>query len=285
MKTASSEMIALLNSGQEFLIADLYTFTLAGGFVARYTGADAPLTVDGNTFAVGPLISRSSISQKVGLEVQTMGMTINADNSMLLNGKPWLQAARAGDLDGATVLVERTFMPIWGDTSAGKIWMFSGNISELQVTRTKAEFKVKSPLEKLNIQWPRNLYQPGCLHTLYDTGCTLSKASFGTTSSITALSSVTQIYCGLTQADDYFSLGTITFSSGANSGISRTIKRYVRGVVTLALPLLTAPALGDTFTAYAGCDKQKSTCQAKFNNLNNFRGYPFVPVPDTVLGF
>lgn len=285
MKTASAEMIALLNSGQEFLIADLYTFTLAGGFVARYTGADMPLTVDGNTFAVGPLISRSRIFQKVGLEVQTMDMAINADNSMLLNGKPWLQAARAGDLDGTAVLVERTFMPAWGDTSAGKIWMFSGNISELKVTRTKAEFKVKSALEKLNIQWPRNLYQPGCLHTLYDTGCTLSKASFGTASSITALSSVTQIYCGLTQADDYFSLGTITFSSGANSGISRTIKRYVRGVVTLALPLLTAPALGDTFTAYAGCDKQKSTCQAKFNNLNNFRGYPFVPVPDTVLGF
>ena len=171
MKTASPTMIALLNSGQQLLIEDLYTFTLNGGFVARYTGADAPLTIGGNTFAVGPIIERGKISQKVGLEVATLDMTIYADNSHLLNGKPWLQAARAGDLDGCRVLVERTFMPTWGDTSAGKIWSFSGNVAEIDVTRTSASMTVKSDLEKLNIQWPRNVYQPGCLHTLFDTGC------------------------------------------------------------------------------------------------------------------
>ena len=284
MKTASGTMIALLNGGQEFLIADLYTFTLNGGFIARYTGADAPLTVGGNAFAVGPLITRSKIMSKVGLEVQTLDMTINADNSMLLNGTPWLQAARSGGLDGCRVLVERAFMPTWGDTSAGKIWMFSGNVSDLEVTRTAARLKVKSDLEKLNMQWPRNLYQPGCLHTLYDSGCALSKGAFGWAAIVTSQSSVTQIYCNLPQADDYYSLGTILFYSGANNGVSRTVKKYYRGVVTLSLPLLTPPSLGDALAAYPGCDKQQSTCSGKFSNLNNFRGFPYVPAPDTVLG-
>lgn len=282
MKTASAAMISLLGGNQSLFMADLYTFTLVGGFVARYTSADSPLTVGGNTFAVGPLISRSKIISKAGLEVQTMDMSIFADSTMLLNGKPWLQAARSGDLDGARVLVERVFMPTWGDTSAGKLWAFSGNVSDVEVARTEARVKVKSDLEKLNLQWPRNMYQPGCLHTLYDSGCTLNKASFGTSSSVASGSSVTQINCGLAQPTGYFSLGTMTFTSGVNSGITRTVKQYTPGVLILALPLVVPPVLGDSFTAYAGCDKQQSTCSGKFSNLANFRGYPYIPVPETV---
>jgi uncharacterized phage protein (TIGR02218 family) len=284
MKTASAAMISLLASNQQLLMADLYTFTLAGGFVARYTGADTDLTVGGNLFSgSGPLISRSKILSKAGLEVQTMDMTVGADSSMLLNGKPWLQAARSGDLDGCRVLVERSFMATWGDTTSGKLWAFSGNVSDVEVTRAEIQIKVRSDLEKLNLQWPRNMYQPGCLHTLYDSGCTLSKASFGTASSVAAGSGVIQINCGLAQSAGYFSLGTITFTSGVNSGITRTIKQYTPGVITLALPLTQPCGLGDTFTAYAGCDKQQSTCSGKFSNLANFRGYPYIPVPETVL--
>lgn len=284
MKTASAAMISLLASKQNLLMADLYTFTLVGGFVARYTGADADLKVGGNTFSsAGPIITRGKIANKAGLEVQTMDMSIFADSTTLLNGKPWLQAARSGDLDGARVLVERAFMPTFGDTSAGKLWAFSGNVADIEVSRTEARLTVKSDLEKLNQQWPRNMYQPGCLHTLYDSGCTLNKVGFRTSSNITPGSNVTQINCGLSQAAGYFSLGTMEFTSGANSGITRTIKLYTPGVIVLALPLVVPPALGDTFVAYAGCDKQQSTCSGKFSNLANFRGYPFIPVPETVL--
>jgi uncharacterized phage protein (TIGR02218 family) len=32
--------------------------------------------------------------------------------------------------------------------------------------------------------------------------------------------------------------------------------------------------LGDTFLIMAGCDKQFSTCQAKFDNVANLSGFP-----------
>ena len=44
-----------------------------------------------------------------------------------------------------------------------------------------------------------------------------------------------------------------------------------------------AVALGDTFLIVAGCDKQFSTCQAKFDNVANFRGFPHVPDNDFML--
>ncbi len=38
----------------------------------------------------------------------------------------------------------------------------------------------------------------------------------------------------------------------------------------------------DTFTVSAGCDKHFATCQAKFANTVNFRGFPHMPGNDFV---
>jgi len=45
-----------------------------------------------------------------------------------------------------------------------------------------------------------------------------------------------------------------------------------------------APAAGDVFTAYPGCDKTQATCASpKFSNLVNFEGFPYVPAPETAI--
>ena len=44
-------------------------------------------------------------------------------------------------------------------------------------------------------------------------------------------------------------------------------------------PLPLAPATGDAFTVYCRLRPHAGTCQSKFNNLANFRGFPFVPPP------
>ncbi len=44
-------------------------------------------------------------------------------------------------------------------------------------------------------------------------------------------------------------------------------------------------AAGDTFAVTAGCDKLFSTCQAKFANGVNFRGFPHMPGNDFVLSY
>jgi hypothetical protein len=81
----------------------------------------------------------------------------------------------------------------------------------------------------------------------------------------------------------YFAFGYVLWLTGANAGAKSTVKTFAPGVVTLGLPTANAMAVGDTYTIYAGCDKQMGTCLDRWNNLVHFRGEPYVPGPDTLL--
>ena len=90
-------------------------------------------------------------------------------------------------------------------------------------------------------------------------------------------------------ADGWFAGGKLVWTAGANAGRAMEIKRH--GVVGMAVSLelwqamSEAVAPGDAFAATAGCDKQFSTCKAKFDNAVNFRGFPYMPGNDAVLSY
>jgi uncharacterized phage protein (TIGR02218 family) len=288
MRAASAGLIAMLNSKTQFLIADVLTLTQTNGTITRFTNADYDVVANGFTFtSSGPKFERSNTKLVIGIAVDTMDLTIVINASMTLGGLPWPQAVAAGALDGARIVVERAHMQTWGDTSAGTVIMFAGRVSEVSPSRNQILAKVKSDLELLDVMMPRNVYQPYCVHTLFDAGCTLLKASFSVAGIVTAGSGAASILASaLTQATGYFDLGTLAFTSGVNSGFTRTVKTYtnVAGVKTL-IPVLAfpaAPANGDTFSVTPGCDKTKTTCTAKFSNLAHFRGYPYMPTSAVV---
>jgi uncharacterized phage protein (TIGR02218 family) len=80
-----------------------------------------------------------------------------------------------------------------------------------------------------------------------------------------------------------FTRGLVTFTSGTNAGRRQEVKRHVAGTeATLELwqPMAQAIAPGDAFTVTSGCDKHFATCQAKFDNAVNFRGFPHMPGND-----
>lgn len=284
MKSASPDLDALLQSGK-FVMADLLTLTTVGGTVYRYTSADKNITYGGNTFSANDvLFKRGRTRLIIGVEVDELDLTFYAKSNNLLGGVPFLHAVHNRALDGAEVLLERGFMPTWNDPVTGALIQFGGRCGPFDLGRAGgARVKVKSDLELLNVKIPRNAYQPGCLHTLFDAGCGLTKASFGAATTAASGSTKQVLNCGLAQAAGYFDQGTITFTSGANNGVTRNVKSYTPGVVTLSYPLPSTPAIGDGFTAYPGCDKRQATCSGKFSNLANFRGFPYVPAPETAL--
>lgn len=251
---------------------------IAGNYAATTSAAVAGANFDGES----AIIERSRTRIVIGVEVDTLDLKIHALPTHTLQGATLLQALRNGAFDGASVKLERCFMPTWGDTSLGTVILFSGRVADMEVGRFSASIRVNSDLELLNIQMPRNLYQPGCLNTLFDGACTLSKASFGVAGTITGASTTTSLVSGVSNVAGWFDLGTVTFTSGVNAGVSKSVKQYTPGNFTLMSPLVTAPSIGDTFIAYAGCDKQQSTCTNKFSNVVNFRGFPYVPAPESV---
>ena len=276
-------MNALLAS-QQFVMADLFTFTLSDASALRYTSGDGDLTVLGNVFSsVGPFLTRGPTRSIIGLEVDTLEINFLVNSSVLIGSVPLAQFASAGGFDGARLALWRTFMATYGDVSAGYLIQFVGRVADLEATRTGVRMNVNSDIELLNVMLPRNVYQAGCRHKLYDAGCSLTQATFTTANAAAGGSTRYVVNSTLAQADNYFDLGVIAFTSGVNSGLTRTVKSYANasGAVTLAYPLRTAPTAGDTFDIYPGCDKTSSTCDTKFSNVVNFGGFPTIPAPET----
>jgi uncharacterized phage protein (TIGR02218 family) len=298
MRNASGSLITLLNSQNQYCIADLLTIIQPNGVITRLTSADIDITsisqVDGlsHTFSsTGPRFSRTRTKLVVGLEVDSMTVTIMPDPALhTLGSQPWPAAAAAGALDEARIVLERAFMATWGDTSAGTIIQFAGRIGQVTASRTTLVLQVNSDLELLRAQMPRNTYQPGCVHTLFDTGCGLLKASFAVVGTVQAGSTIAQVNTTLAQATGYFDLGTIVFTSGVLNGQPYTVKKFTSATSIVPVrPLAAAPATGDSFTIYPGCDKsgfdnpitgQVNTCLHKFNNWGRFRGFPLIPAAE-----
>jgi len=287
MKPASSALITYLNavraSGDAaLLMADGFIFTLRSGLVLCYTNVDVTFAYGGNTFLGNSiLIDDLKYKAAVGLEVDQQQITVSARAAdTIAVGVPFLQALRDGTFDGCEIERDRVFFSDrLGGTAIGAVTLFKGRLGTVdRIGRSGAQLTVNSDLVLLDIDMPRNIYQPTCLHTLYDSGCTLAKASFGTSGMVGAGSTASMI--NWSGAGANFQQGSITFTSGVNVGVTANVNAVAGGSsLTLGSPLQSAPAPGDTFTVYYGCDHTPGTCQSKFNNLANFRGFPYVPPP------
>jgi uncharacterized phage protein (TIGR02218 family) len=272
-----------------FYMADLYTFTLHDGTILRYTSADVNLNVGGTIFScsdTGPLLKRGKTRSTVGIEVDTLSINVYANGGQSINGTPWIQAVRMGKLDDARVRMDRLIAKTWNDTSAGALLMFEGRVASVTAQRYEATLDVVSDLELLDVKLPRPVFQSGCMNNFGDTGCKMVKADFAVTGTVASATAST-ITTALSQSADYFALGTIEFTSGANAGLKRSVRGFVGGVFTLSTPLPSVPLAGDTFTANPGCNKSRAAvngdCVTKFNNVINFRAFPYIPLPETTL--
>lgn len=293
-----------------YVFADLYQFALSdGATILRYTNADTDVLYGGNVYtSKGPFFdgikSKGRGHWKAGLDVDTWQVEVapapadpitGATYPAKIYGQPWLAAARAGALDGATVDIHRAYWAAWPLrplAAPGQLVptyvlvdLFAGRVAALDLTRTEAIVSINSHMEMLNRVAPRNVYQAACRWTLFDTGCALARAGFAVAGTVGVVTSNGTFNTNLAQVADYFSLGMLTWTSGLNVGFSRAIRRYtgVLGGTTLLAPMPFTVVAGDAFTAYPGCDKQLTTCTTKFANAANFGGQPYIPSPETAV--
>ncbi len=229
-----------------------------------------------------PIVKRGGTRSVIGTEVSEMEVILLGDANTTVQSLSLGKFAVEGGFDGATVSVQRHFAPDWDSTSVGSLNMFLGRVGEVSIVGAEVTLNVKSMLELLNVQMPRNLYSASCSRTLYDEGCGLVAANFTVTANVTANSTRLTVNTNLSQSTGYFSLGTVEGITGLNAGIKRTVKLHsnANGVLRVAFPFPYIPSPGDHFAVKPGCDKLMATCNAKFSNLDNFRGFPFIPVPE-----
>lgn len=225
---------------------------------------------------------------------------------------PWLTACRTRMFDNADVVIGRAYYALpapssgdfsldfsddlWGTVIAapplssqsciGALVIFRGTVGHVNGTQTSTAFQIDDYKTLLSLNIPRNLYQAECRHQLFDAGCTLSASAFVQTGTVGPGSSRTTIVSTLPapSGSGTYQLGTISFTSGMNIGLQRTVAGWDgSSVLTLMAPFPFSVAIGDAFNIWPGCTKSMASCTA-FGNLVNFGAEPFVPVPEMVLG-
>jgi uncharacterized phage protein (TIGR02218 family) len=290
MKTADAATLATLNTQGDVKIqrCDLYTITPRNGPVLRLTDADKEIKNSGNTFLSGPLMQRSKTKQSVGINVDTMQLTIISDGTFLVSGKSIIQQFMNGYFKGATIKVQKLFLDSFDDTSRAPVDWFEGFAGSPACDHMSATLEVRAVTAILNKQMPEDIYQPTCNNQLFDSVCGASEPAFtftGTASSVVDRRKFT--LSGVVQPNGYFALGKAKFTTGANAGQPpRTIKSFVGGVVEVFNPFPYEVANGDTLVVVAGCDKLYASgngCVKFARQASGFQGTPAVPVPETAV--
>jgi hypothetical protein len=293
-ESSAGALAALLNGtgNNQLVMVDLYTITTPGGLTLRWTNAPLAVTVNSVTWSPGPLIRRGRTRIFVGIEVDTLDLTLSAPASVTVSGVPLMQFLANRGLDDARFTLERGFAGSVGAAIVGTLPLFIGRIAQVRaVTRMEARLTVNSDTELLDVKVPRNVYQPPCLNTLYDAACGVSRAANTVSSTAQSVTDAARMYFthNLAAAAATYDLGVVIFTSGANTGISRTVRSYEtvagsgRNRITLMGPLPAAVSIGDAYTVSKGCDRQQATCNTKFANQGLFRGTPYVPTPESIV--
>jgi uncharacterized phage protein (TIGR02218 family) len=280
---------------RRFAIGELYTFNLVNGDSDYFTNLDFTVPYGGVNFRGTGLVIEGlhyKISTGWNTDEQNVKILFRPDNT--LAGAIFSEAVTEGLLDGATVIRQRALWTHWNNIAQldysvppdRVITLFTGTVSTIEkIGRTAVELKVVSPMKLLDLDMPRNNYQSSCQWALFDQGCTKNRADYTTIGTISSLVGDYGIVVsgGITPAtldatgDPWYADGRIHFTSGAMHGLSLSLRTNDDTSVYFMYPPIVGLEVGDTFEMWPGCMKRTDTCQNKFDNLPNFRGFPRVP--------
>ncbi|WP_417283750.1 DUF2163 domain-containing protein [Comamonas sp.] len=153
-----------------------------------------------------------------------------------------------------------------------------------EVTLNAATIKVElRGLKQLLQQSVGEVSTKTCRNRLGDGRCRVDLTPWTHESVVTAVADKrTFTASGLVHGADFFGEGVLTFTSGANAGLSQKVRSHgASGQLTLVLPMVMTVAVGDQFSIVAGCRKRlMEDCKGKFGNVLYFRGEPHRPTTD-----
>ncbi len=270
MRDIPSALQAKLDSGVTTL-CHCWKLTRRDDVVQGFTDHDDDLVIGGVTYRAGTGFTSSEASSRFDLSV---------DDALLESD------LAAGRYDAASV---ETWLVDWSDVSLCVLTARS-TLGEVKREGQAFSAELRGAADSLSQESGR-LFTARCSADLGDMHCKfdLAAAELQGEGNVTSIESTSTIVAaGLdTFSEGVFTGGKLTWTAGANDGLSVEIKehRMASGHARLSLwqAMPEAIASGDAFTVTAGCDKRFATCRERFNNVINFRGFPQIPGNDFVI--
>jgi uncharacterized phage protein (TIGR02218 family) len=225
-------------------------------------------------------LTGSEVTQRFGLAVDSSELSGALADDTLNEAD-----LAAGRYDAAAVEI---WLVDWSEPTL-RVLLAKGTLGEVRRDGRAFIAEIRGLSDRLSQESGR-LFTPTCSADLGDRRCGIDLndpvfRGVGSVASPDATSAFTAN--GLDNFKDrWFTAGKLTFSSGANNGLSVEVKSH-RKEATIRLVLWQAMpepvAAGDTFVVTAGCDKRFETCRVRFDNAVNFRGFPHIPGNDFII--
>jgi uncharacterized phage protein (TIGR02218 family) len=279
MRTIPPALQTKLDSGVTTLCR-CWLIARTDGVTQGFTDHDEDIGLGAVACRSGSGLTGSEVTQKLGLAVDS------SELSGALAGDSLNEAdLAAGRYDAATVEI---WLVDWSEPAL-RVLLAKGTLGEVRREGEAFTAEMRGLSERL-AQESGRLYTATCSADLGDGRCRIDLASpaFRGAGAVISLEATAAFIAGGLDGfeDGWFTAGKLTFTSGANSGLSVEVKSHrkagaVRRVLwqAMAEPIVA----GDTFLITAGCDKRFDTCRARFNNALNFRGFPHIPGNDFVI--
>jgi uncharacterized phage protein (TIGR02218 family) len=282
MKTLAPALQAHLDDGTTTL-SWCWRISRIDGVALGFTDHDRALSFDGTDFEPESGFAASEIRAGSDLAVDAQDAT-----GVLTSDRITETDILDGRWDNAAVELWRVN---WADSSQ-RVLLRRGAVGQIRRGRMAFVAEVRSLAHVLG-QTVGRTFQAGCDARLGEARCgiDLENAIYKGTGLVTdLLRDRAFMASGLAGFEaGWFTSGTLTWTSGANAGRITEVLSHGLADAIATLTLLEAPVLliaeGDGFVARAGCDKRIATCNAKFANVVNFRGFPNIPGQDAVLRY
>jgi len=266
-------------SGGAMTLARCWRLTRKDGVILGFTDHDRDLIFDGVTYAAGTGLEAADMQAELGFAI-TGG---EASGALSSPGITETDIAN-GRYDGASVDL---YLVDWTNLDS-RLLMESGAIGEIRRMGKAFAAEIRSLAYQLDEERGR-LFRLGCSADLGDSKCgiALDSAAWRYDGLVVATDGKLSVAISQIFERDFFTGGSLLFTSGANSGTRIEIQAQAETATNTVLTLWQATALpiniGDGVSLRAGCDKSFATCRDRFQNSVNFRGFPHMPGNDFVI--
>lgn len=243
----------------------LYEFRLNDNYW-RYTSSTFAVTLQ-NQIWTPAAISDDGVKQAGETQVDALTITMPTDSDVvgLFIGTP--------PINPVYVKLRRYH---YGDTEAAVCYVgevFQINESTPVVSQVTCN-TLSASMERngLRLAWSR-----GCPYSLYDQCCTVNRENFRFDGTISTVGGNTIVVPDSARfGDRYFAGGYIEWLDPVRGVERRAIENHV-GDTLFLFGVVGGLAGGLTIKIYPGCARTSAECLAKFNNLDNYGGFPSMP--------
>ncbi len=237
------------------------------GYGVDVTSATRPITYDGVNY-VPSTVSPSPEQLVENLDPSNMEVTLSMATAGVTK-----QDLLGGRWDGARVEIRHYD---WANAEVEQTWR--GVLHSVVYDNGKMKAEVLD-VALIFSQLVGNLYQDTCRADFGDAACGKTPAT--QTATVTGFVGREEFTVTLTEPEaNFYQNGKVTFTSGANNGLSKEVRLSSQSGATLTVELLDAMryaiAIGDAVTLYEGCAHTFPACIKK-GNAKRFRGEPNLP--------